>query len=97
MSKRHEEQIREQWVYIADTMNSARLTGALFTSRVLTKEDKELIDLQQLERQKNEKMLDIIYKKPDWTYQQFIKDLKKTQQPHIAKVLQIPGLYTNDF
>ena len=97
MSERHANQIREQWDNITRSMNPAALAGALYTSRVLTLEDKELIDLQRLNREKNEIMLGIILKKADWTYQKFIDGLQKTEQYVIVGHLQIPGLYTNYF
>ena len=97
MSKVHREQIRKHWAKFICEVQPGTLTSLLFASEVLTVEEKETIDIQPTNSAKNDKILEFVFKKADWAYQQFIKDLRETEQQHIADLLETSGLYSNYF
>lgn len=92
MTKENKERIRSQRGDLVDNMIPEGLLTPLQTKGVLDQRDVDKIQTENTEDGKNEKILDIIKRKPNSAYLKFIDALNETGQSHVAGLLEIAGL-----
>ena len=87
MSKEHKSTLREYRDQLVDNMYPDDLLNSLQSTRVLSHRDSSRIKEKGSAEAMNECLLDILIRKPDRAYTEFISALRDSDQNHVANII----------
>ena len=87
MTAEHEAVLRRNYDTLVMKINPGDLVNSLYSRRVITHGQLELVNSKTIRTSKNEELLQILLLRPDSAFALFIEALHNCSQSHIARIL----------
>ena len=87
MRKDHKKHLRTKRHLLKKAINPELLIAHLYTTSVLTSEQKQDIQSKPTRISQCNALLDVIESLPDWTYYKLLDCLHATEQEHVVEIL----------
>lgn len=87
MDTAHRNLLRKNRLALSEDLDAKTATSYLYSEDIISEHDKEDIETAKTQRDKSEKLLDILPKRGPHAFEVFLKFLDD-KQPHLSKLLQ---------